>query len=413
MPVRSLPGFLTCLLGLLLLATAGRGGPPPGENLLTLGTSAYQIPAPHEIPYSAILDAPTLEDILDGRWQDEVPEPLPDPDSDLLGPPPGSESSPGPEESEGPPPEAQGANPENPIQLASRSLPEAPPRPIQANPGPSPPPGAHRKPGTVRIASWNMLNLSKPRNLERRAEVIAHFDLVALQEVKRPATLNKLRKLLQKRTGVTWHREVSERVGKGQKAERMAFLYRIDRVKAVRGRHSKGVLRPEKAGAFTRPPYYATFRAGKFDFVLISYHARWGRGSEITREVSQLGELYRKLQGKVGSERDIILAGDFNRDGPTHPAFYSLEQAGMRFLVEDEEGSFTTYSDMPEKIGASFYDNLWAPSEHTSEFTGVSGILYLHDRFFQEEDYPHLLIRSAISDHCPVWAEFATTRDDD
>jgi endonuclease/exonuclease/phosphatase family metal-dependent hydrolase len=258
-----------------------------------------------------------------------------------------------------------------------------------------------------------MLNLAKPRELERRAKIIANFDLIALQEVKRPATLNKLRKILQKITGVTWHREVSERVGKGQKGERLAFLYRIDRVKAVHKPHSKGILHPTIPGSFTRPPFYATFRAGSFDFVMISYHAVWGRGKVISREVSLLGGLTQKLAKVLGKEKDILLAGDFNRNGPGHPAFLSLMQAGMHFLIPQKKGTFTTYSDIPEKIGASFYDNIWAPLLHTKEFTGASGVLYPHEQFFQDADYPHLIVRTAISDHCPVWADFRTTQDDD
>lgn len=429
MQFRTAPVLLALLLGLGLLSQPTLGRAPPPELLLSGVLAGFQLPPPGEIPASSVVDAPTLEDILSGRWRLRPLEILADPPQDLLSgtsfPPPQETASAlagedlSSRRQDGP--VGLGDSQEtSPSHLEVVPLPSPSPEPASFQRDPATTPeeagseeAGERRPGTVRIASWNMLNLSRPRELERRAEVIAHFDLVALQEVKRPATLNKLRKVLQQITGVTWHREVSERVGKGQKAECLAFLYRTDRVKPVKGKNTKGILRPQEPGSFSRPPFYATFRAGKFDFVILSYHARWGKGSEITREVSLLGDLYRRLSGALGNEKDVIIAGDFNRDRPTHPAFYSLEQAGMRFLVEDLEGAFTTYSDKPGKIGASFYDNLWAPEAYTREFTGSSGVVYPHELFFQDQDHPHLAVRTAISDHCPVWAEFSTTEDDD
>lgn len=270
-----------------------------------------------------------------------------------------------------------------------------------------------RPAGTIRIASWNLLNLSEPRELERRARVLAHFDLVALQEIKKPATLNKLRRVAQSLTGVTWHRQVSDKVGRGQKAEHMAFLYRTDRVQANHIPGGRGVWKNTRKVRFDRPPYYASFRAGEFDFTVINYHARWGSSRLISREVEQLPEVIEWVQRRNGDEQDVILVGDFNRDRPTHPAFVPLRRMSYTGVV-DPPGGFSTYSSTPDGVGANLYDNIFLSTVYTrSEFTGSSGVLYLHQMFFTDRDAPHMVTRIRVSDHSPVWADFDTSRDDD
>jgi endonuclease/exonuclease/phosphatase family metal-dependent hydrolase len=270
-----------------------------------------------------------------------------------------------------------------------------------------------RKPGTIRVASWNLLNLSEPRELERRARVLAHFDLVALQEIKKPSTLNKLRRVAQRLTGATWHRQVSPKVGRGQKAEHLAFLYRTDRIQAVRGQGTQGVWKNTRKVRFDRPPFFATFRAGDFDFTVVNYHARWGSSREITREVEKLPAVVEWVQERNGDEQDVIVVGDFNRHKPTHPAFVPLRRMDYTGVVDPPEG-FSTYSSTPDGVGANLYDNIFVSDTFTEdEYTGTSGVLYLHRLFFTDRDSPHMVARIRVSDHCPVWADFATAVDDD
>lgn len=263
----------------------------------------------------------------------------------------------------------------------------------------------------VRIASWNTLNLTKNQSVDPHVEVLADFDLIALQEVKSYDALERLRKAIQRETGVTWHKQYSSMVGDGQRSEIMAFLYRTDRVRAYKS--VKGVYKPRRKKYFVRPPFYASFRAGKFDFTVVNYHARWGRSGAITEEVARMAKVYEDVQDKSKTEHDVIMVGDWNRSGPDHRAFDLLEEAGLVAAIDDPD-AFTTYSTSPSKVGANFYDHIWYPSEFTeSDFTGRAGVLYLHERYFLDDPAPHLRVRVEISDHCPVWAEFWTDRDDD
>lgn len=343
-----------------------------------------------QIPLEEILRAPTQTEVDRGAWHEPTKEeitPRPPPPAP---PEPGQPTEPvellEPED-----------DPEGPVPLTDEQLAAV----------------VHREPGTVRIASWNLLNLSEPRELARRARVMAHFDLLALQEVKKPSTLNKLRRELQALTGATWHRQVSPKVGKGQKAEHLAFLYRTDRVQSARIQEGRGVFKNTRKVRFDRPPFYASFRAGQFDFTVVNYHARWGSSREISREVEQLPVVVEWVQERNGDEQDVLVMGDFNRDRPSHPAFVPMRRIDYEGVV-DPPGGFSTYSSTADGAGANLYDNIFLNRTFTeAEFTGASGVLYPHELFFQDRDAPHLVARIRISDHCPVWAEFGTTQDDD
>lgn len=332
------------------------------------------------IPLEAILSSPTQSEIDKGVWHEPTQE----------------EITPRPPPPAGPRPARRSRfdepSPLTPEELASM---------------------VERPEGTIRIASWNLLNLSEPRELERRARVLAHFDLVALQEIKKPSTLNKLRRVAQRLTGVTWHRKVSPRVGKGQKAEHLAFLYRTDRIQAGHFPQSWGVWKNTRKVRFDRPPYYSSFRAGEFDFTVVNYHARWGSGREISREVEQLPAVVEWVQERNGDEQDVIVVGDFNRHRPSNPAFAPLRR--LRYTgVVDPPGGFSTYSSTAEGVGANLYDNIFLSTRYTEdEFTGASGVLYTHKIFFTDRDNPHMVARIRVSDHCPVWADFETGKDDD
>ena len=66
---------------------------------------------------------------------------------------------------------------------------------------------------------------------------------------------------------------------------------------------------------FVRDPYWATFRAGKFDFSVIAVHVVWGDSvAERRAEVMELAQVYSYVQKANGAEDDVLLVGDFNRE---------------------------------------------------------------------------------------------------
>lgn len=282
----------------------------------------------------------------------------------------------------------------------------------ETHPSPPPPPTPPEAgTGTIRIASWNVLNLGEETPVDLRAQVIAQFEIVALQEIESLDGLERLIDELVEQTDEPWGETHSDLIGEGNAAEYYVYVYRDDIIDQVAGLES---VYPEQDPAdFSREPYFATFKAGNFDFTLITIHTDPSPQSLTTKEVQRLATVWTHVQDLDENEQDILLMGDFNKNKPTHKAFDKLEELGATFLVT-EEGTFTSYSTLPDKIGAKWYDNIWVDMLFTGyEYTGEHGVDYLHERFFQDEEHPHLKVRVDLSDHCPVWAEFSITKTDD
>jgi endonuclease/exonuclease/phosphatase family metal-dependent hydrolase len=260
---------------------------------------------------------------------------------------------------------------------------------------------------TVTIASWNVWNLGENSDVEDRAAVIAQFDIVALQEVEAIQGLDGLLSQVESDTSLNWEYVISTRVGEGNAAEYYAFLYRTDRVTYI---ECSAHVYPEPApDDFSREPFFATFRAGGFDFTLITVHVTWGLWASLrTAECRRLAEVWKYVQDLDPDENDLILVGDFNRDKPTHSAFNDLEALGLTALLRTT-GTRTTFGATAS--GGSWYDHMWIDPAYTSaEWTGQSGA-GTPNNDSSGTGCPAALKRA--SDHCPVWAIFSTTSDDD
>jgi len=260
---------------------------------------------------------------------------------------------------------------------------------------------------TIVIGTWNLWNLGAGSEVSERAQVVAQFDIVALQEVEAIGGLSNLLDQVEVDTGVDWEYVVSTRVGEGRAAEYYAFMYRTDRVSYI---ECSARVYPELTpGDFSREPFFATFRAGEFDFTLITVHITWGlSASARTAECRRLVAVWEYIQDLNPSEDDLILLGDFNRKKPTHLAFDDLEQLGISAILT-ETGTRTTFGLIPS--GGSWYDHIWIDLTFTSaEWTGQSGAGTPTDDTSGAGCSQQL---EGVSDHCPVWAIFHTTGDDD
>lgn len=267
--------------------------------------------------------------------------------------------------------------------------------------------GAAASGQSVTIASWNLENLGDTTDVHERAEVIRQFDIVALQEIEKVEGLDNLLARVEVITGHDWEYVISPSVGNGRAAEFYAFMYRTDSVTYIE--ESSGVYQEPMPDDFSREPFFATFRSGNFDFTLITVHITWGLLASLrTAECRRLQSVWNYVQDTDLEENDLILLGDFNRDKPTHSAFDLLLQMGITPTLT-EEGTRTTFGRTAS--GGSWYDHIWIDPQHTgAELTyevGAGtpamnscggGCSYLLD---------------GVSDHCPVWALFDTTNDDD
>ena len=257
----------------------------------------------------------------------------------------------------------------------------------------------------LKVAAWNIRIMSNKSRTDAElmaiARTLADYDFIAIVELRDEAVLKRTQRILLQ-MGKAYDYQFSPAVGRGVK-ERYAFLYKKDLISVV----SPGELYPDAADGkddFSRDPYWATFRAGEFDFSVIAVHVIWGDTVGPRKaEVRALADVYRYVQEANGTEEDVLLVGDFNRN-PNDAESYSRIMAIP---------SMTRLFELPQKShirDSSLYDNIYFQTDAVTEYLGRCGIDRFDETDFGNDDK---VANLAVSDHRPIWAVFSMTRDDD
>lgn len=255
---------------------------------------------------------------------------------------------------------------------------------------------------TFRLATWNIRifsdNSRSDKELQLIANVLVDYDFIAIVELRDENVLKRTVSMLEL-MGKDYDYVMSRKVG-GKVKERYAFLFDQQIVDVV----EDGMVFPDPNDAFFREPYFASFKAGEFDFTAIAVHVIWGNSVAKRRsEVQELADVYQTVQDINGAEQDVILLGDFNRNPDDRIAYQPLLQiSGMLHL-------FT----LPQKShikDSSLYDNIFFQSIHVTEYNNESGVDRFDETDFGNNDRAASL---AVSDHRPLWCEFRIDRDDD
>ena len=255
---------------------------------------------------------------------------------------------------------------------------------------------------TFRLAAWNIRIFSKgSRNddeLNHIAKVLINYDFIAIVELRDETVLIRTEAVLEG-MGRDYDYVMSPPVGAKVK-ERYAFLFDPQIVDVI----ENGEVFPDPNDAFLREPYFATFKAGEFDFTAIAVHVIWGDSvGQRRREVQELANVYRAVQAEDNAEQDVILLGDFNRNPDDQLAYgplLSIPSMGHLF-------------QLPQKShikDSSLYDNIFFQTNYVTEYTGDSGIERFDEAHFGNDDAAASL---AVSDHRPVWGTFRIDADDD
>lgn len=199
---------------------------------------------------------------------------------------------------------------------------------------------------TLLLATWNIRDFDKPSYGKRMdeaiyyiAEIIAHFDLVAIQEVYQDLEgLERVMKIL----GRHWQYICTDTTeGSQGNNERMAFVYDTRKVK-FGGLAGELVLPPIKdqegniqpVTQLWRTPFMVGFQAGWTRFILTTVHILWGGSQanppERINEIRQIAQFLKKRTLDPSAwTRNIILLGDFNIFGTEDATFQQLVEAGF------------------------------------------------------------------------------------
>ncbi|MEP4980190.1 endonuclease/exonuclease/phosphatase family protein [Ascidiaceihabitans sp.] len=283
-----------------------------------------------------------------------------------------------------------------------------------------------RRPNSLIIGSWNIRHFDGGRKRLNEsyhyiAEIIDHFDVCAVQEVKDLEAVEKLMRLL----GPNWDYFVNDSSGAGRgNHERMAFLYNRN---TVRFRNLIGELVLPKDALpndeqLARTPFFAAFQAGWFKFTLCSAHIVFKEEDGRPLREDEIGAVASILADRAKDTGDVqIFLGDMNIDKREDASFKALTDNG--FEVPDIG---------PTSLGGTkHYDQIaFAGPSHVSHMLG-HGVIKWQEAVFREDevaDYEQVAmdIRETpntgkpysnwareysswrtheMSDHLPVWIE--------
>jgi endonuclease/exonuclease/phosphatase family metal-dependent hydrolase len=305
---------------------------------------------------------------------------------------------------------------------------------------------------TMLLATWNIRELDTAKGGWRTpeaylylAEVLRHFDLVGVQEVRED--LAGLTTLMQA-VGPHWRSIVTDITeGVPGNGERMAFVY-DSRTVEFAGLASQLVLPPLSDGTppeqVARTPLMAGFRAGDSAFQVTTVHVIYGKDdANDPRRVDEINDiadaLRRRAQNKHAWSHDLVLLGDFNIYSPQDRTMAALTAHG--WMVPPELQTIPG-SNVPKN---KHYDQiaLRDPAERQARFetTGRAGVFDVFECVFRLDDESayapqmgeryvttkdgreradterHTYYRDwrtyQISDHLPMWLELRTDYHDE
>lgn len=277
---------------------------------------------------------------------------------------------------------------------------------------------------TILLATWNIRNFGSKGRMEASyhyiAEILGQFDLIAVTEVG--ANLKPLARV-QEILGRYWRIVYSDFVpDRGGNQERIAYVY------DERAVHFTGLAaeadparEKNKSGEYAseitwwRSPYMASFRAGNFDFVLISAHIRWGKSAmdrlKPLRLLAQWVKARRDSPHAV--DKDIIVLGDFNIPKIGDKYYKALTSGGLKLPLA--LAALKIKSNL--KQTASYDQILHYPTNKNRFDKKKAGKLDFHKggiaKLFPGKKMSEKAFTFQMSDHFPLWIEVNTYIDGD
>jgi hypothetical protein len=273
---------------------------------------------------------------------------------------------------------------------------------------------------SLNVAVWNIREFGKKARLDASiyyiAEILSNFDLVALVELRdNLADLKRVIDLL----GPYWRVVFSDTIADaGGNHERVGYLY-DKRMIAFTGlaaeadpprfKTKTGEYLPRQS--WWRAPYLASFRAGNFDFVMITVHIRWGKSEASRRgEIEALADwVEARRKDKYADDTDIIVTGDFNIPSRESPLYKAATKHGL-MAPESILALPGTNLAMTET-----YDQILLHPTNRNRFSDFGGFVDFYQGDWKAL-YPSAAHRPKtpqsftyeLSDHLPLWVQLNT-----
>ena len=254
------------------------------------------------------------------------------------------------------------------------------------------------------LATWNIREFDAPSYGMRDdeplfyiAEIISHFDLIAVQEVRED--LGALYKVLAILGRDNWDYIVSD-VSEGTPGnrERMAFIYDKRSVSftrkagevvmpAIEVKEGRKTLRYDPATQLYRTPFMCSFRTGWSHLMLCTVHIMYGKDEpnnpKRVKEIRMIADLLAKRARSRKAPENMVLLGDFNIYNPEDSTMEALTAAGFEI---DESLQSLPQSNISTKE-KRFYDQIAIyPHKHRFEPSGRANVFDYYDVVYRPED---------------------------
>lgn len=292
---------------------------------------------------------------------------------------------------------------------------------------------ARRMDQNLLIATWNVRGFgnitrewaSGPDDSPRRdlqsvlciAEIISHFDVVALQEVK--GNIRGLRDAL-KILGEDWGLILTDVTrGAAGNDERMAFLFNMKRVQ-LSGLACELVVPLEELSAvgdntlkkqFARTPYAVGFKSAGVTFVLTTLHILYGsKAADRVPELKAIAHWMANWAKEMNEyEQNFFVMGDFNIEARGDLLHKTFIAEGLQIPEA------MTHKEVTRSIfdQTKFYDHIaWFDTGNPTqnmEFAQGGNFDFI-GKVLNNRGLSKVNISFMISDHYPLWAEFKITK---
>lgn len=251
---------------------------------------------------------------------------------------------------------------------------------------------------TLVLGTWNIRNFDDNRfmsgyrtaeDLQYIAEIISHFDVLAVQEICDDTyPLEKLMRLL----GYHYDfiiTDVTE--GRSGNDERLGFIFDKNKVmfKGISGElvlpDNMLISDSENKRQFSRTPFMCFFQSGWFEFLFSTVHIYFGEasGPKFERRVDEIDKVAGFLAKRAKKDnQNHILVGDFNIVEPGSPGYNALQKHGFD-IYQNKEGS--------NKDQTKFYDQIsFRVRKNELKFTqneNCKGVFQFFKSIYREEDF--------------------------
>lgn len=309
-----------------------------------------------------------------------------------------------------------------------------------------------KRAGCTLIATWNIREFDSDAYGARSdealyyiAEILSHFDLIAVQEVRED--LRALKRVLSIMGRSNWDfiaSDVTE--GTPGNRERLAFVYDKRSVSfsslageivipPVEVKEGNKTVRYDPSDQLYRTPYLCGFQVGWTQLMLCTVHMIYGDSvaddPRRVREISLISEFLAKRSRERRDYSNLVLLGDFNIFSPGDVTMQAITSAG--FIVPESLQSLP-----PTNTGkdARFYDQIaFRPKPGYFAATGKAGVFNFFDVVYRLDEeqvyipdmgsayettssgkprkkktlyYKTFWRTHQMSDHLPMWVQLRT-----